>query len=204
MSEDKEIKINMDEEPEETASDTPEAEAVGDEDRDEAVEGSEPELSEEEQLRRKLADAEDRLLRAAAEFDNYKKRTTRQFDDIIASANEHLLTELLEVVDNFERAMKHAGPKSDSKSLVEGMDLIYNQLLTLLSKNDVKPIEAVGKTFDPNVHEALLQVDSEDYPEGTVALELTRGYNIGNKVLRYSRVGVSTGDAKDGGEKDMK
>ena len=84
------------------------------------------------------------------------------------------------------------------------MDLIYNQLLTLLSKNDVKPIEAVGKTFDPNVHEALLQVDSEDYPEGTVALELTRGYNIGNKVLRYSRVGVSTGDAKDGGEKDMK
>jgi molecular chaperone GrpE len=156
----------------------------------------EVQLVEEPNPQARIAELEDRLLRAAAEFDNYRKRTARQFEEITRSANDRLLTELLEVVDNFDRARQHADEKVDAASLKQGMDQIHNQLVTLLAKNDVKPIEALGKPFDPQLHDAMMQIESAEYPEGIVALEMARGYQQGTRVIRHSKVGVSKGKPK--------
>jgi molecular chaperone GrpE len=164
---------------------------------------TEPEPTETEQLQAQLAELEDKLLRSAADLENYKKRMARQFDDIIRTANDQLLTQLLEIVDNFERALNHSNAESDVQDLHKGTEMILSQMLGLLKKHDVTPIEAVGQPFDPNLHEALLPVESEEHPDGTVAVEITNGYRIGDRVLRHSQVGVSKGassnDADGGG-----
>lgn len=152
-----------------------------------------PELTAEERLQAKVADLEDRLLRAAADFDNARKRIMRQADDEIRAGNDRLLAELLDVMDNFERAFAHLDEKADAASLRKGMDLIYNQLGALLKKYEVTPIEALGRKFDPVWHEAMMQVASEEHPEGIVAMEMARGYRQGERVLRHSKVGVSKG-----------
>jgi molecular chaperone GrpE len=144
----------------------------------------------------RIAELEDRLLRNAAEFDNYRRRTARQFEEISKSATDKLVGEFLEVLDNFERAKLHAGEKADVASLTKGMELIHGQMNALLAKNGITPIEAIGKPFDPNLHEALMQVETKEYPEGTIALEMAKGYQQGTRVIRHSKVGVSTGKAK--------
>jgi len=155
------------------------------------------ELSEEEKLRLKVAELEDRLLRAAAEFDNYKKRQARNYDDMVRNANDRLLLQLLEVVDNFERAVAHGGDEgANHDAYREGTELILSQMHALLDRHDVAPIEALGEPFDPNLHEALMQVASDEYEEGVVAMEVNRGYKRGGSVLRHARVGVSTGPEK--------
>ncbi len=155
--------------------------------------GDEQEIDETEQLRQKAAELEDRLLRSHAEFDNYRKRAARQQEQAIAAARESVIMELLEIVDNFERAARHADGEVDVAALKSGMDLIHNQLKMLLQKYNVAPIESIGRPFDPSLHEALMQVESDEHPEGTVVNELSRGYTIGDKVLRYAKVGVSRG-----------
>lgn len=156
----------------------------------------EVQLPEEPREQSRIAELEDKLLRMAAEFDNYRKRTNRQFDELARSANDRLLAEILEVNDNFERAREHFANDADPKSLRKGMDLIFNQLQSLLKKNEIEQIEAVGKPFDPNLHEAVMQVDSKEYPEGIVAVEVGKGYRQETSVLRHSKVGVSKGKAK--------
>jgi molecular chaperone GrpE len=156
----------------------------------------EEELSEEEKLRIRTAELEDRFLRTAAEFENYKKRTARQFEEIIRGANDKILVELLGVVDNFERALRHSkenAETTDIEALRRGMELIFNQVAELLSKYDITPIETVGRPFDPNLHEALLSIGSDEYPAGVVAVEMSKGYRQGDRVLRHSKVGVSKG-----------
>jgi len=149
----------------------------------------------EDQLRKQVAELDDRLLRALADFDNYKKRSARQVEETIRTAIDSLLLELVEIVDNFERALEHAvGDESDA--IHRGTKLIYGQMRDLLGRYDVKPIEALGKPFDPNLHDAMMQVDSEEYDEGIVAMVLSRGYMRGNRVLRHSKVGVSRGPAE--------
>ncbi|MDD3731231.1 MAG: nucleotide exchange factor GrpE [candidate division Zixibacteria bacterium] len=164
---------------------------------------AEPEkaLSEEEKLKNRVAELEDRLLRSLADFDNYKKRTVRQFEDIIRSANDKLLIEILEIVDNFERALSHDHDKTDFKAFRKGTELIYNQIMGLLKKYDVEPVNAVGQPFDPGRHEAMMQVESDKYPEGVVAMEISKGYRQGNRILRYSKVAVSSGKKKTGEDK---
>jgi len=157
----------------------------------------EEDLTEEEKLQAKVVELEDRLLRSAAEFDNFRKRTARNYDHMICSANQRVLTGVLDVIDNFDRALQHSNGEADIESMREGMSLIHNQMKDLLAKFDVTPIGAIGKPFDPNLHEAMMQVDSEEYSEGIVAMEIARGYMIGNTVLRHSKVGVSKGVAKD-------
>ncbi len=156
----------------------------------------EEELSEEEKLRIRTAELEDRFLRTAAEFENYKKRTARQFEEIVRGANDKILVELLGVVDNFERALQHSreNPETtDIEALRRGMELIFKQMAELLSKYDITPIETVGRPFDPNLHEALLSIESDEYPAGVVAVEMSKGYRQGDRVLRHSKVGVSKG-----------
>jgi molecular chaperone GrpE len=141
-----------------------------------------------------VEDESDRYLRLAAEFDNYKKRTAREFGQIIRTANLRLLREVVDIVDNFERALKDDA--GNNEGYRKGVELIYNQLFNLLKKENVKPIESVGKPFDPNHHEAMMQAQSDEYDEGVVCQEIQKGYIIDDVVLRHARVVVSNGKTK--------
>lgn len=133
----------------------------------------------------------DQLLRARAEFDNFRKRTAREVERIRKTAAESVIHELLPVLDNLELALTHApGVKNP---LTEGVKMVLQQLLDLLERSGLEPIEAVGKPFDPNVHEAVSQIASDDIPRDSVAQEYQRGYKLGGQVLRPSKVVVSTG-----------
>lgn len=138
----------------------------------------------------------DRFLRLAADFDNYKKRTAREFDEVVRSANARLLKELVGIVDNFERALEDKAPVGDADAYRRGVELIHNQLCELLARERVTPIETVGKRFDPHCHEAMLQMDSEQYDEGIICGELQKGYKIDDRVIRHARVIVSSGAKK--------
>ncbi len=161
----------------------------------EEVAGDVSEETREDEAAEDEAESE-RFLRLAAEFDNYKKRTAREFEDIIKRANMRLLRELVDIVDNFERAMSVESGDASHKAYRQGVELIYNQLSGLLTKEGVTPIEAVGRPFDPHYHEAVMQAVSDEYDEGTVTQEIQKGYRIGDKVLRHSRVIVSSGSSK--------
>ena len=151
------------------------------------------ELSSEETLKRQLEEANDKLLRNAAEFDNYRKRMARQMENMIGSANDSIIGSFLEVLDNFERALAHDNNNSDDAAFRQGIEMILNQMTDLLKRYNVAPIEALGQPFDPNLHEAMMPVDSDEYEDGLVALEISKGYRLGERVIRHSRVGVSTG-----------
>jgi molecular chaperone GrpE len=160
-----------------------------------------------EVLTARVAELEDQRLRALAEVDNTRKRLNRQMDEALRSANDRLLVELLDVIDNFDRALKHTdgnGGSDDVKAIRSGMDLIYNQMMGVLSRYDVRPMEAVGRMFDPTYHEALAHIESAEFEEGVVAAEINRGYMIGARVLRHARVAVSKGASKapEGEEND--
>ncbi|MGB2980711.1 MAG: nucleotide exchange factor GrpE [Candidatus Zixiibacteriota bacterium] len=136
---------------------------------------------------------EDRLLRLAAEYDNYRKRTAREFEAICQSANENLISKLLDTMDNFERALDSAKTSNDYDSFRKGVELIYTHLKELLEKEGLKEIDAVCKPFDPNFHEAVTQCESEEHEEGIVADEMCKGYMLNEKLLRPSKVVVSKG-----------
>ncbi len=139
----------------------------------------------------KVKELEDRHIRLVAEFDNYKKRTARQFEDLIKSSGEKIILSLLDVIDNFERALEVSSKNADFKSLHQGMELTYQQLYDVLKREGVERIKAVGEPFDPNLHEAMLQVESDEYPEGVIAQEISRGYKLNGRVIRFSKVAVS-------------
>jgi len=136
----------------------------------------------------------ERLLRLSAEFENYKKRMNRQMDEFRKYANEALLKDLLSVVDNLERAIQTSGEKTDKASdacVIEGVEMTLNEILKLLNKCHVTPIEALGKPFDPAFHEAVMQEESEEYDENTVISEFQKGYLIHGRLLRAAMVVVS-------------
>jgi len=167
------------------------------------VEQAQPK-TEVESLRDQLAESEgkakqseDRLLRLAAEYDNYRKRTAREFEYLCQNANENLISKLLDTLDNFERALDSAKNSGDYESFRKGVELIYTHLKELLEKEGLKPIEAVCKPFDPNYHEAVTQCESEEHEEGIVADEMCKGYMLNEKLLRPSKVVVSKGKPKE-------
>ena len=136
-------------------------------------------------------DLNTKYLRLAADFQNFRRRTEKEKSDIYAFANEKFAMGLLEVMDNFERAMEHAADSSDPK-LAEGMQLILKQLQGVLEKNNVEEIEALGKPFDPNYHNAVMTEAAEEGTEpGTVTKVLQKGYMLNKKVIRPSMVAVS-------------
>ncbi|MDF1544441.1 MAG: nucleotide exchange factor GrpE [bacterium] len=163
----------------------------------ETAEPSETDIAEADSLKQQVAELEDKLLRAAAEFDNFKKRTARQYEQMVASAGDRVLGDLLEIVDNFDRALAHSNGETDKEGLLEGMKLIGNQMKDLLKKHNVEPIEAIGAEFDPSLHEAMMQVNSDEYESGVVVMEIAKGYKRGDHVVRHSRVGVSSGPAQE-------
>ncbi len=147
-------------------------------------------------------DWEDRYIRLAAEFDNYKKRTAREYAQIIKNAEQRLITELTEVLDNFERALDPEHRNGGFEEFVKGIDLIAGQLKAVLEKCGLVRMKAVGEKFDPEKHEAMMQIDSADIPEGHVAGEIAPGYLLGDKVIRHAKVMVSKGPATDEEEEE--
>lgn len=153
-----------------------------------------------EKSEEKARELEDRLLRLAAEYDNYRKRTAREFEYLCQNANENLISKLLDTLDNFERALDSAKNSGDYESFRKGVELIYTHLKELLEKEGLKEIEAVCKPFDPNFHEAVTQCESEEHEEGVVADEMCKGYMLNEKLLRPSKVVVSKGKSREGKE----
>lgn len=151
-------------------------------------------LSELETLRRERDDANDRLLRLQAEFDNYRKRIERERRELGDHLAADLLVEFLPVLDDVERALSAADAVSDPllTSHRQGLELIHKQFLELLKRRHVTPIAALGADFDPNLHQAVGQETSAHHREGEVIDDMRRGYQIGDKLLRPSMVKVAT------------
>jgi molecular chaperone GrpE len=147
----------------------------------------------------KAEDYYDRLLRASAEFDNYKKRTTREMRDVVRYANEKLFKELLFVVDNLERAIDAVEQDNpDDDPLLQGVRLTLAEVEKILERNNVTPIEALGQAFDPNFHQAMMQEETEEQPANTVIKEMQKGYVLHDRLLRPAMVVVSKAATKEG------
>ena len=142
-----------------------------------------------EQETEQVQEADDRLLRLAADFDNYKKRAARERQEYVAFANERLVKELLPILDDLERALQAANEHEEA-TLEEGVALVHRSLAQLLARNGVKEIDTNG-AFDPHVHEALLAQPSEDAESGSVIDVVQKGYTIGDRVVRPARVIVA-------------
>ncbi len=142
------------------------------------------------QLRLELDEYKNLYLRKAAEFENFKKRKQVEFQTLIRSAEESLIESLLPVLDDFDRINAEDG--GDRESLLQGVRLIREKLWNTLASRGLQPIEAVGKPFDPELHEAVMQREAEDVEPHTVLEEHQRGYRLGDKVIRHSKVIVST------------
>ena len=159
--------------------------------------GVEPEASdadlqtEIEKVRSEAQANYERFLRTAAELDNFRKRKEREVNDLRKYANQNLLRELLNVVDNLERAIGTSRDPESKDGLIEGVDMTLKELLKIIEKSGVTPIEAVNQPFDPNLHEAVMQEENAEVSENTVIRELQRGYLIHDRLLRPAMVVVS-------------
>ena len=137
-----------------------------------------------------IEDLNDRLKRQMAEFDNFRKRTEKEKTQMFDMGARTIIEKILPVVDNFERGLAAVSEDEKESAFVDGMDKVYKQLLTELDAAGVKPIEAVGKEFDPEFHNAVMQVESDEYESGVVAQELQKGYMYKDSVVRHSMVAV--------------
>ena len=144
-------------------------------------------------VQKDLAEANDRALRAQAELDNYRKRARREMEEERRYALLPFARDLLSVVDNLERALGAAHSGSESTELLEGVKMVATQLQNVLAQHHCERIESVGQPFDPNLHQAIAQEPSEDYPAGTVSREAQVGYKLYDRVVRPAQVFVSTG-----------
>ena len=142
-------------------------------------------------LNDKVAALEDRVLRQMAEFENFRKRTTREKEQMFSMGEKNVIEKILPVVDNFERGLASIPEEEKSGPVASGMEMIYKQLRKVLEDLGVKEIEAVGKEFDPNFHNAVMQVESDTYESGVVAQEFIKGYMYHDTVIRHSMVGVA-------------
>jgi molecular chaperone GrpE len=143
-----------------------------------------------DELRREKEALQDRLLRTAAEFDNYRKRVDRERRDLADYTAADVVSEMLPIVDNLERALAAA---SEADPLRKGVELIHKQMVDLLRKRGVKTIEALGADFDPRFHQAVIHEPSSEHREGEVIEELQRGYLLGDRLLRPAMVKVAKG-----------
>ena len=137
-----------------------------------------------------IEELNDKLKRQMAEFDNFRKRTEKEKSQMYDMGAKSIIEKILPVIDNFERGLAAVPEEQREDAFVVGMDKVYRQMLTELDASGVKPIEAVGQEFDPNFHNAVMQVESEEYDSGVVAQELQKGYMYKDSVVRHSMVAV--------------
>ena len=142
---------------------------------------------------KKIAELNNKVMRQMAEFDNFRKRTEKEKSEMFASGEKTVVEAILPVIDNFERALDMAAQDEAKKDdpFIEGMDKVYKQLIDELEKLGVKPIEALGADFDPNLHNAVMQEETEEYESGKVCKELQKGYMLNDSVVRHSMVSVA-------------
>ena len=143
------------------------------------------------QLKVQLDELNQRFLRTAADFENYKRRTALEKEDLMKYINAKIIGEILPVLDTFQLALKTPGDSKEVQNVIKGVDMIYRQLLQVLEQAGMTKIEAVGHPFDPNLHEAIMQVDDDSVPEDTVVEELRAGYMLKERVIRPTMVKVS-------------
>ncbi|MEY8521584.1 nucleotide exchange factor GrpE [Lachnospiraceae bacterium 38-10] len=141
-------------------------------------------------LNEKIGELEDKVKRQLAEFENFRNRTEKEKLAMFEVGAKSVIEKMLPVVDNFERGLSGLSEEEKEAPFASGMQMVYKQLLTELDSLGVKPIEAVGKEFDPNLHNAVMQVESEEYGSGTVAQEMMKGYTYRDSVVRHSMVAV--------------
>ena len=155
---------------------------------------SQPEETESKE--NKLQEEYDKLnqqyIRLAADFDNYRKRQAQERENLIKFGTETALTNLLDVLDNFERGAKALENVDDAEKVKESFSLIHKQVFDSLAKIGLEEIKAIGEEFDPNFHEAVMQTPTKDHKENTVIAELQKGYKVGDKVIRPAMVNVAT------------
>lgn len=143
-----------------------------------------------EAMKEKIDELEDRVKRQMAEFENFRKRTEKEKTAMFETGAKSVIEKILPVVDNFERGLAAIPEEEKGTAFAEGMEMIYKQLMEELAKMEVKPIEAVGEPFNPDFHNAVMQVESEEYESGVVAQELQKGYTYRDSVVRHSMVAV--------------
>ncbi len=141
-------------------------------------------------LQEKVDELEDRVKRQMAEFDNFRKRSEKEKSAMFETGAKSVVEKILPVVDNFERGLTGLSEEEIKQPFAEGMNMIYKQLMAELEKLEVKPIEAVGCEFNPDLHNAVMQVESEEYESGIIAQELQKGYTYRDSVVRHSMVAV--------------
>ncbi|UCH46204.1 MAG: nucleotide exchange factor GrpE [Nitrospiraceae bacterium] len=143
------------------------------------------------ELEKALAEANDKYLRLYAEFENYKKFAAKNREELLKYANEDLMTGLLTVIDHLELALQHSSDSDNSESLAEGVELTLKEFKTVLEKNSLTEIDAMGKEFDPTVHHAMSQIESDESEENTVLSVFRKGYMLKDRVIRAALVGVA-------------
>ena len=188
MAVDEEIKEELEEEATE-AEETSE-EAAEDTEKEENADNAAEEntQSEEEKLKAELADSKDKYLRLMAEYDNFRKRSAKERLDISASVKADTLSDILPVLDNFERAL---GTETQDEAYKQGIEMIFKQFSDALTKLGIEAIDPVGEVFDPNIANAVNQIEDPELGENVVAQVFQKGYRIGDKVIRYAMVVVA-------------
>ena len=192
---DKKLEKDMPEEntPEEEKADQPaQEEAAAGEETASKSEKKEKKKKDKKQdaLKEKIDELEDRVKRQMAEFENFRKRTEKEKTAMFETGARSVIEKILPVVDNFERGLASVPEEEKDGAISQGMQMIYKQLMTELEKLEVKPIEAVGEEFNPEFHNAVMQVESEEFDSGVVAQELQKGYTYRDSVVRHSMVAV--------------
>ena len=163
-----------------------------DEQQERAPEATSTAEADVEAIKRERDENYDRLLRKSAEFENYRKRVERERRELADHTVTDLLMDLLNVVDDFERALAVGADEGEAEGYRKGVELIYTKLQDLLRRRGVKPIEALGADFDPNIHQAVAQEPSDEHREGEVTEEMRKGYMLGDRLLRPAMVKVAT------------
>jgi molecular chaperone GrpE len=152
-------------------------------------EAEEAELSETDKLKSEVAMLNDKYVRLYAEFDNYKRRTTKERIELLQTAGKDVIVSLLTILDDFERASKAMENTSDIKPVKEGVELVYNKLQSLLVQKGLKPMESIGQTFDADIHEAITNIPAPTPDlKGKVVDEVEKGYTLNDKVIRFAKV----------------
>lgn len=177
---------NADVKSEETAG----ADGESDSDDSKAQDDKKEENAKKDPKQERIDELEDKVKRQLAEFDNFRKRSEKEKETMFESGARSVIEKLLPIIDNFERGLASVKEEEKDSPHVEGMNMIYKQLMTELEKIDVKPIEAVGCEFNPDFHNAIMQVESDEYESGVIAQELLKGYTYRDTVVRHSMVAV--------------
>lgn len=190
-AEEKEVEAKAEETKEAAPEETSETiEATEENAEAKAEDTAEEESAGNEKLKVKIDELNDKCLRQMAEFENFRKRTDKEKEAMFETGAKSVIEKILPVIDNFERGFDALTDEDKDSKFAEGMKMIYKQLMDELDKIQVKPIEAVGKEFDPNLHNAVMQTESDEYESGIVAQELQKGYTYRDQVVRHSMVAV--------------